>query len=192
YISEKGEKEYSADKLLFRDNKFISQTYEDQGYLPTNYSATAEPDGSTKFGTMQLKGKETSFWKGVVSGETIDGSVHVQFAKGTNRTTYFNGKLVSGVLVKKGEKKPEPVLPPSPPSQPVVSNPPAEPASPEAPEVPANTVEQAVEQVIPVPVVEVSEPVSEESDVVGQVPEIIENTGATDAIKPKPKKKRWF
>jgi hypothetical protein len=113
YISEKGVKESREDRLLFRDKKFISQEYKDKGYSPTNYSATVEPDGSTKFGTMQIKGKETAFWKGTVRGETMDGSVHVQFPNGKNKTTYLNGKLVSGVLVPLGQKKPEPTPPPA-------------------------------------------------------------------------------
>lgn len=114
YVSEKGKKESTEDKLLFSEKKFTSKNYKDKGYSATNYSATAQPDGTTRFGTMQVKGKETSFWKGTVRNDTIDGSVHVQFAKGQTKTTYFNGKLVKGVLVPLGQKKPEPTPPPAP------------------------------------------------------------------------------
>ena len=114
YVSENGKKETSEDKLMFNDKKFISQAYESKGYTATNYSLTAQPGGTTEFGTMQIKGKETVFWKGTVRDDTVDGSVHVQFAKGANRTTYFNGKLTKGVLVPLGQKKPEPTPPPAP------------------------------------------------------------------------------
>lgn len=114
YVSEKGQKESSEEKLLFSDKKFISQSYKDKGYAPTNYSATAQADGATRFGTMQVQGKETSFWKGTVMRDgMVDGSVHVQFPNGKNKTTYFNGKLTKGVLVPLGQKKPE-LVPPAP------------------------------------------------------------------------------
>jgi len=111
YVTKKGKKNTSEDKLIFSEKKFISEKYEKNGYDPTNYSLTLEGDGSTKFGTMQIKGKETLFWKGNVENDTIDGSVHTQFAGGKSpRTTYFNGTLVTGELKEK-VKKP---LPPAP------------------------------------------------------------------------------
>ena len=113
YVSENGKKETSEDKLLFNEKKFVSQAYEKKGYASTNYSLMAQPDGTTQFGTMQVKGKETVFWKGTVRDEMIDGSVHVQFSNGDHKTTYFNGKLTKGALVLLGQKKPEPT-PPAP------------------------------------------------------------------------------
>lgn len=106
YVSEKGKKEVSTDILKFSDKKFISENFEKMKYTPTNYSMTLEEDGTTKFGTMQIiKDKETSFWKGVVRGETVDGSVHTQFPKGSSKTVYFTGKLIGGTLLPVSEAK---------------------------------------------------------------------------------------
>lgn len=120
YVTEKGKKKTSSDTLVFEDKQFISNVFDGKGYSPTNYSLTAQEDGTTKFGTMQVKGKETSFWKGIVKGDTIDGSVHTQFSGGKTQTTYFNGKLISGALKPK-VKKPTP--PPPPEVKPVVPAP---------------------------------------------------------------------
>lgn len=147
YVSEKGEKESSEDKLLFSDKKFISQNYKDNDYASTNYSATAQTDGSTKFGTMQVKGKETSFWKGMVRDGVIDGSVHVQFSNGKNKTTYFNGKLTTGVLVPLGQKKPEPIPPaPEPAVEPQTAGEVSKDAASEAVPIPASDAPAAVEK----------------------------------------------
>ena len=116
YVTAKGKKDTSTDVLIFKDKKFISESFEGKGYEPTNYSMTLEEDGTTRFGTMQIKGKETSFWKGKVKGNTIDGSVHTQFANGGNQTTYFSGDLTSGELKLKVESKPKfPKPTPTPP-----------------------------------------------------------------------------
>lgn len=120
YVTSKGKKNSGEDTLIFSDKKFISKSFDKKGYEPTNYSMTLEEDGTTKFGTMQIKGKDTSFWKGTVKGDTINGSVHTQFAGGTsNRTTYFNGNLVTGELKRKVER-PTPPPPPAPAPAPVV------------------------------------------------------------------------
>lgn len=127
YVTKKGKKDVSRDILIFSDNKFISKNFEKKKYSPTNYSMTLEEDGTTKFGTMQIKDKETLFWKGVVKGHTIDGSVHTQFSSESSRTTYFTGKLISGVLKSKSKtnpKPPAPVVTQEIPKQPVVDTPP--------------------------------------------------------------------
>jgi hypothetical protein len=81
---------------------------------------------------MQVKDKETSFWKGDVTGETINGSLHVQYPGGNNETKYYSGKLTSGTLKRKEEPKEEPVVeepvtpqvqaPVAPVAQPAVEN----------------------------------------------------------------------
>lgn len=114
FVTKKGKKKTSEDKLIFSDKKFISENFDKKGYDPTNYSATVQDDGTTKFGTMQIKGKDISFWKGVVKNNAIDGSVHTQFSGGeSTRTTYFKGTLITGELKRKAEK-------PTPPPVPVV------------------------------------------------------------------------
>ena len=105
YVTEKGKKESSVDKLIFKDRKFISESFEKKGYDPTNYSLILEEDGTTKFGTMQIKDKETSFWKGVVHEGAIDGSVHTQIPKGSPKTVYFTGKLITGTLLQISKAK---------------------------------------------------------------------------------------
>lgn len=111
-MTEKGKKDVSMDTLIFMDNQFISEDFEKKGYDPTNYSLTVEDSGATKFGTMQVKNKETSFWKGEVSGDRIDGSVHTRFSNDKTRKAYFSGKLIEGVLRRVGEEPPPP--PPAP------------------------------------------------------------------------------
>lgn len=118
HITAKGKKNISEDKLIFADKKFISERFEKKGYGPTNYSLTLREDGTTRFGTMQIKGKDTSFWKGILEDGTITGSVHIQFSGGeSTKTTYFKGTLITGELKRKVE---EPTPPPPPPPAPVV------------------------------------------------------------------------
>lgn len=120
-VTKKGKKKTNEDKLIFLDKKFISEKFDKKGYEPTNYSATIQDDGATKFGTMQIKGKDTSFWKGIIKGGTIDGSVHTQFRGGdSTRRTYFKGTLVTGELKRKAERKPTPPPPPAPVPAPAV------------------------------------------------------------------------
>lgn len=117
YVTTKGKKDISEDKLIFDDKKFISESFEKKGYDPTNFSLTLQEDGSTRFGTMQIKGKDTSFWKGILKDGTINGSVHTQFSGGqSTKTTYFKGTLITGELKRKVEKP----TPPPPPPAPVV------------------------------------------------------------------------
>lgn len=117
YVTEKGKKVSDEDTLIFKDKKFVSKSFEKDGFEPTNYSLTLEDDEvTTRFGTMQIKGKETAFWKGEIRGETIDGSVHMKYANGNNRTTYFTGKITSGILKPKVDEQsvspePEPAVP---------------------------------------------------------------------------------
>jgi len=146
YVTKKGKKKSSEDKLIFSNNKFISESFEKKKYEPTNYSMTLEDDGTTKFGTMQKKGKDTSFWKGTIKGDTIDGSVHTQFSGGSStRTTYFNGILISGVLLPKGEKLPPP---PAPVVDPVTAK---EVEAEKIEKIVENAVEKAQQPVIAVP-----------------------------------------
>jgi len=120
YVTPKGKKEVSEDKLIFTNKKFISEGFESKGYDPTNYSLILQEDGSTQFGTMQIKGKDTSFWKGVLSDDIIDGSVHTQFNEGkSTRTTYFKGNLITGELKRRAERPMAPPPAPAPVDQPV-------------------------------------------------------------------------
>ena len=124
YVTDKGKKEISSDTLMFKDKKFISKEFENNKYTPTNYSVSVAEDGSTNFGTMQIKDKETAFWKGTIKDGKIDGSVHTQLPNGTTKATYFNGTLTSGVLklkVKDKPKPPAPVVNQQVPEQPVVT-----------------------------------------------------------------------
>lgn len=149
YVTEKGQKETSTDTLVFKDKKFISTEFEDKGYSPTNYSLTAEEDGTTKFGTMQVKDKETSFWKGEVKENALTGSVHTQFPNGKTKTVYFTGKLVSGILKPKVEPKPVPPPPPTPPPVPTPApTPPAPPSPPKVEPTSAVPVQPAVEKAV--------------------------------------------
>jgi len=90
--------------LIFEEKKFISKNFEKMGYIPTNYSLSVKEDGTTTFGTMQIKGKETTFWKGGVKGDTVNGNAHVQSDKGSTKDYYFTGKLVK-VIEPKEEPK---------------------------------------------------------------------------------------
>ena len=121
YVTKKGKKNNSEDKLIFADKKFISERFDKKGYDPTNYSLTLQDDGATRFGTMQIKGKDTSFWKGTIKDGAIDGSVHTQLSGGdSTRTTYFSGDLVTGELKRKVKKPTPPPAPPPPAPAPVV------------------------------------------------------------------------
>ena len=113
-VNKKGTKETAADALIFEDEKFISEAYQKKGYEPTNYSLTVDEEDVTNFGTMQIKDKETTFWKGKVSGDKISGSIHVQNPSGNNVTRYYKGTLSEGTLVRKSKAKPV-KLPPPPP-----------------------------------------------------------------------------
>ena len=192
YVTENGKKNTTSDMLIFKGKKFISKDFESKKYSPTNYSLTALEDGSTKFGTMQVKGKdkgkETSFWKGMIKEDAMDGSVHTQFPGGKTQTTYFKGKLISGALKPK-VKKPTPTPPPPPPKvKPVIPPPPPE-AKPVVPEAPV--VDEVVEQVQPEEVKVVDEIKAEvEAEV-----EAEEVKTESDEIKEeeKPEKKSgWF
>lgn len=150
FVTSKGKKNMSDDTLLFADKKFISDGFDKKGYEPTNYSLTVEEDGSTRFGTMQIKGKETSFWKGKVKGDKIDGSVHTQFSNNTTSTTYFSGTLTSGALKPKVKTQPKfPTPTPEPPPTKIMPVVPAQPVVEEvseieaAPEVVAEVVQEA-------------------------------------------------
>ncbi|MBN1869863.1 MAG: hypothetical protein JW847_04725 [Candidatus Omnitrophica bacterium] len=116
-INKKGEKVTEEDTLMFKNKQFVSKLYEKEGHQPTNYSLTVSKEDVTNFGTMQIKDKETSFWKGRVVGEVINGSLHIQYEKeGENETKYFKGNLSSGTLKRKEDpnapKADETVLPP--------------------------------------------------------------------------------
>jgi hypothetical protein len=108
--NKKGEAVTDKDTLLFKDQKFISTSYQKKGYTPSNYSLIVSEDDVTSFGTMQLKDKETSFWKGDVTGDTINGSLHVQYPDGTNETKYYSGKLTVGTLTRKTEEAETPAV----------------------------------------------------------------------------------
>ena len=131
--NKKGEKVIEKDTLMFKEEKFISKIYDKKGYDPTNYSLTVSEDDVTGYGTMQIKDKETSFWKGEVRGEEIIGSLHVQYPSGDNKTRYYTGTLLDGELKRKTEPKSvvqKPVQPPAsrpavkeePPVQPMVED----------------------------------------------------------------------
>ncbi|MCK5014094.1 MAG: hypothetical protein KAS66_09765 [Candidatus Omnitrophica bacterium] len=115
-ITKKGEKEVDEDMLIFKNKQFISKAYDKKGYEPTNYSLTVRTEDVTSFGTMQIKDKETSFWKGAVTGEKIDGSLHIQYPEGKNETRYYKGELSSGTLKRREDptvrKSVEPPAPP--------------------------------------------------------------------------------
>jgi len=104
-VNKKGKKVTTEDTLIFENKQFTSEYYKKKGYDPTNYSLTVSEDDVTSFGTMQIKGKETSFWKGQVTKDQISGSIHVQRSSGNNVTYYYTGELLSGTLVRKGESK---------------------------------------------------------------------------------------
>ncbi|MCK4882143.1 MAG: hypothetical protein KAS92_03870 [Candidatus Omnitrophica bacterium] len=106
-VNKEGAKKISEDTLLFKDKMFISKAYGKKGYTPTNYSLTISDDDVTSFGTMQIKDKETAFWRGSISGKKIEGSIHVQFPSGDNMTHQFTGQLLKGVLNRKSTPKPE-------------------------------------------------------------------------------------
>ena len=113
-VNKKGEKSLEEDVLIFKDKKFISQGYEKMKYTPTNYSLSVSEEDVTSFGTMQIKDKETSFWKGEIRGEKINGSVHVQRPSGGNTTRYYKGELLTGDLKRKSKAKPvvrKPIVP---------------------------------------------------------------------------------
>jgi hypothetical protein len=115
-FTKKGEKKVNEDTLIFKNKQFISKAYDKKGYEPTNYSLTVSVDDVTSFGTMQLKDKETSFWKGTVTGEKIDGSLHIQYPEGENETRYYKGELSSGTLKRRGARvSRKPVEPPTQP-----------------------------------------------------------------------------
>lgn len=105
FVNRKGKKEITQDVLIFEDKTFTSESYKSKGYDLTNYSSSVDEDDATRFGTMQIKGKETSFWKGKIRGKKISGSIHVQRSGGKNVTYYYTGELSSGVLKRKGELK---------------------------------------------------------------------------------------
>jgi len=114
-VNENGEKEYQEDQLIFKGKKFISELYEKKGYQPTNYSLSVSERDVTSFGTMQIKDKETSFWKGEVVDENISGSLHVQYPEGGNETKYYKGTLSGGTLKRRGETvKSKPAKKPAP------------------------------------------------------------------------------
>jgi len=153
----KGKKDTSSDTFIFKDKKFVSKNFEKRKYEPTNYSLVLEEDGSTKFGTMQIKGKETSFWKGNIKGDTIDGSVHTQLSGGTSKTTYFKGKLTSGALVPKVKIKPK-----FPKPAPIAIPKPVEPVAEQVQPVVDDIKQEPVSEVVP-PQVEVPSAQSDEA-----------------------------
>lgn len=154
YVTSKGKKNTSDDTLLFADKKFISGDFDNKGYTPTNYSLTLEEDGTTRFGTMQIKGKETSFWKGKVKGDKIDGSVHTQFSNNTTSTTYFSGTLTSGALKPKVKTQPKfPTPTPEPPPTKIMPVVPAEPVAENIGEAVEEAVSETAEEAVQ-PVVE--------------------------------------
>ena len=106
-VSKKGVKKVNEDTLIFKDKKFISKEYDKKGYTPTNYSLTISDDDVTGFGTMQIKDKETAFWRGSINGKEIKGSIHVQFPSGDNITYSYAGQLSKGVLKRKSNPKPK-------------------------------------------------------------------------------------
>ena len=100
----------SLDTLIFEKKQFFSEESTKKGYEPSNYSVSLEGDGATKFGTMQNKDMETTYWEGRIKDETINGSIYVysKKAKGIKKEYYFNGTLSSGAL--KPKNKPDPVV----------------------------------------------------------------------------------
>jgi hypothetical protein len=145
-VGKNGEKVTEEDTLLFKDKKFLSANYETKGYTATNYSLTVSEDDVTSFGTMQIKDKETTFWKGEIADGKINGSIHVQYPSGKNETRYFTGELSNGALNRKDETKPVVQVPEEPiVAQPVVP----EVIVPEVKEAPIPPVVEDMEKIAP-------------------------------------------
>jgi hypothetical protein len=96
---------------------------------------------------MQIKDEETSFWKGEIRGEKINGSVHVQRPSGDNTTAYYKGELATGGLKRKSAPKPAVVQKPAAP-KPVVAKPVAQVVPPVVKEELVEPVVEDVEQIL--------------------------------------------
>ena len=105
-VNKKSVKNTEKDTLIFKDKKFTSKAYNKKGYALTSYSLSVSEEGTTSFGTMQIKDKETSFWKGEVNGKKIDGLIHIQHPSGENIAYEYKGMLSKGELKRKDKKKP--------------------------------------------------------------------------------------
>ncbi len=109
--TDKGKKKTRKDTLIFSSRQVVSKGYEHKGRAPTRYSASARGDGVTTFATMQTGTDETLFWKAeIYEDKTINGSLHVQSKDGKVMEYFLSGKLAEGVLQRKGEKTPDPLL----------------------------------------------------------------------------------
>lgn len=95
---EKSEKtNVTNDILLFSDNKVISRSLEDNGFTPTHYNMTVNPDGKITWETMQRsESGEIIFWRGEWRGDEMRGVLNRQYPSGESKVFHFLGKSRAG------------------------------------------------------------------------------------------------
>lgn len=140
--SEAGVSKTGTDKLIFKDKKFIPESFINRGYTPTNYTISLK-GSRTVCETMQSKEDENAFWRIEVLDEASIRGVYSIMTKKKNKTVSedysLNGRLINGTLVRQGERKPEPevTLPPAEaPGEEVVEG------TPTAGEIPAENIKE--------------------------------------------------
>ena len=88
------------DKLVFKDKKVVSESFQKKDYAPTNYTLSVKDDGSTVFETMQTKGDETVFWQGNIrEDQKLRGIVSVHPPKGAAEDYSLSGTLLGGGML---------------------------------------------------------------------------------------------
>jgi hypothetical protein len=87
-----GEGKKHKDTLLFKDNRFSSETYAKQGFAATNYTLSVQEDGSMVWETMQTaENGQLVFWRGEISSDmkSMRGVVSKQKAAGESEDYSF-------------------------------------------------------------------------------------------------------
>ncbi len=85
FVADAGEKGKAADEkgdvITFKDGKFHSSACDQYGYGKGNYKSTAQADGISFEAETTSEKDGKLVWKGVVRGDTIDGTF-IHYRKG--------------------------------------------------------------------------------------------------------------